>query len=278
MNMQNTVGALQSLPAMPKTAHQILSIELASDRGNEQLLRLIEKDPAISARIIGLANSPLFGSSRKIMTVADAATVLGIKRVKMVALGFAMMSSLTRNPPGLLNVLHLWQHSMAVAVAMDALSKAMPRALRPPDEDIYLAGLLHDIGFLVLEYVEPELSNRYHERMSAEGEKLGSQIEEEMLEMNHRDLGALLAEHWNLSADIVAVLRCHHAEPSPDGSTLIAMTHLAEKLLPTFGIKELGSSGIALEEWQALGIAESEVEEVEARMRERADEIAAAFS
>lgn len=277
MTMHKTVETLQTLPAMPKTAQEILSIELASDKGNEKLLRLIDKDPAISARIIGLANSPLFGTSRKIMSVSDAATILGIRRVKMVALGFAMMSSLTRNPPGLLNVLHLWQHSMAVAVAMDALSKAMPRAMRPPDEDIYLAGLLHDIGFLVLEYVEPELSNRYHERVADEGAEMSSEIEAEMLEMSHSELGALLADHWNLADNIVAVLRHHHADTTPVENTLIVMTHLAEKLLPTFGMDQPGASGVAIGEWQALGIEEARIAEVEAMMRVRAEEIAAAF-
>lgn len=278
MNMHYTVGTLQSLPAMPKTAHEILSIELASDKGNELLLKLIEKDPTISARIIGLANSPLFGTSRKIMTVGDAATVLGIKRVKMVALGFAMMSSVTRNPPGLLNVLHLWQHSMAVAVAMDALSKAMPREMRPPDEDIYLAGLLHDIGFLVLEYVDPELSNRFHARLAVVDTLPDIEIEDEMLEINHGELGALLAEHWNLADSIVAVLRHHHAACPVAGNTLIAMTRLAEKLLPTFAMAEPKPSGIELCEWQALGIAWDRVDAVEIAMRTRAEEIASAFS
>lgn len=278
LNLHYTVGTLESLPAMPKTAQEILSIELASDKGNELLLKLIEKDLAISARIIGLANSPLFGTSRKIMTVGDAATVLGIKRVKMVALGFAMMSSVTRNPPGLLNVLQLWQHSMAVAVAMDALSKAMPREMRPPDEDIYLAGLLHDIGFLVLEYMEPELSNRFHARLAVVGTLPDIEIEDEMLEINHGELGALLAEHWNLADTIVAVLRHHHAACPVAGNTLISMTRLAEKLLPTFAMAEQKPSGIELCEWQALGIAEESVAAAEAAMRTRAEEIAAAFS
>jgi putative nucleotidyltransferase with HDIG domain len=281
MNMHHTVGLLQRLPAMPKTAQQILSIELATDKGDELLLKLIEKDMAISARIIGLANSPLFGTSRRIMTVGDAATVLGIKRVKMVALGFAMMSSVTRNPPGLLNVKQLWQHSMAVAMAMEALSRAMPRAMRPPDEDIYLSGLLHDIGFLVLEFIEPELSNQFHARLTVECGLPDTEVEEQMLEMNHCELGALLAERWNLTSTIIAVLRLHHTVDVPidaPGHTLIAMTNLAEKLLPTFNMGEQISSEIALEDWRALGIEAEQVEEVEAAMRLRAEEIAAALS
>jgi putative nucleotidyltransferase with HDIG domain len=281
VSLHHAVASLENLPAMPKTAHEILSIELASDRGNELLLKLIEKDLAISARIIGLANSPLFGMSRKIMTVGDAATVLGIKRVKMVALGFSMMSSVERNPSGLLNVLNLWQHSMAVALAMDALSRAMPREMRPPDEEIYLAGLLHDIGFLVLEYIDPQLSNLFHQRLGERSGLSATELEARMLETNHCELGALLAEHWNLTDVIVAVLRHHHSGSvalGAAGQPLIAMTHLAEKLLPTFCMDGMEPPAIESSEWQALGISEASVEKVEATMRMRAEEIAAAFA
>lgn len=272
--LRHTVELLEALPAFPKIAHEILSIKLSTDDGDDLLLRLIKKDPAILARIIGLANSPLFGTSRKIITAADAATVLGINRIKMVALSFAMISSMRRKPPGLLDVKHLWQHSMAVALAMDALSKAMPQDRRPPEEEIYLAGLLHDIGFLVLDYVDPNLSDQFHAARS-EGSRPTSELEAEMLEMNHCDLGALLAEHWNLSETIIAVLRNHHTDGIAQdavGQPLIAMTNLAEKLIPTFGMTEHIATGINIEEWLALGIKKGHVAEVEAAMLKRAEE------
>ena len=99
MNIHKTVELLQMLPVMPKIAQEILSINLAADEGDELLLELIMKDPAISARITGLANSPVFHTSRKILTLSDAAAVLGIKRIKMIALCFAMVSSMPRKPP-----------------------------------------------------------------------------------------------------------------------------------------------------------------------------------
>lgn len=275
------VDALQALPALPKIAHQILSIKLATDKGDEMLLKLIEKDPAISARIVGLANSPLFGTSRKIMAVSDAASVLGIKRIKMVALSFAMMSSITRKPAGFLDVTHLWQHSMAIALAMDTLSQAMPKEMRPPDEEIYLSGLLHDIGFLVLEYINPELSNRFHARLAAEGVSRYSELEAEMLEINHCELGALLAEHWNLAQSIVAVLRHHHSSDGPAnavGQPLIAMINLTGRLFPCFGDEESVQADIEIEKWLALGISADKVHEIEAAMRKRTEEIASSMS
>ncbi len=270
-SMHKAIEFLHALPPMPKIAQEILAINLASDQGDELLLKLIVRDPAISARLIGLANSPLFHTSRKIQTLSDAAAVLGIKRIKMISLGFAMTASLIRKPAGLLDTVKLWKHSMAVALAMDTLAKAMPRKSRPPDDEIFLAGLLHNIGFLVLDHIDPVNSDRFHARLAME-DALPEELETRMLEMNHCELGALLGERWGLSVNIIDVMRYHHAEGvSKDaaGQPLIAMTNLAEKLLPTFGMPV--SQEIGIEQWRALGIAENQVDELVAAMRRCAD-------
>lgn len=278
--LRHTVELLEALPALPKIAREILSIKLSTDKGSDLLLKLVKKDPAILAKIIGLANSPPFGTSRKIETVSDAATVLGVNRIKMVALSFSMISSMRRKSAGLLDVTELWQHSMIVALAMDTLSKAMPPERRPPEEEIYLAGLLHDIGLLVLEYVDPDLSDRFHAaRLGAGAGRPFTELEAEMLEMNHCELGALLAEHWNLPEAIIAVLRDHHSggvAPDAVGQPLIAMTNLVEKLLPPFDMSEHIPSSINVEEWLALGIAAGRVDELETAIRKRAKEVVSA--
>ena len=272
MNIHQTVEFLQTLPALPKIAQDILSINLASDAGDELLLKLIAKDPPISARVIGLANSPIFHTSRKILTVNDASAVLGIKRIKMISLSFAMVASMTRKPPGSLDTTALGQHGMAVSLAMEVLSRAMPHDRRPPDEELYLAGLLHNIGFLVLDYTEPVISNRFHARLAAEDGRIAStELEAQILEVNHCELGALLAEHWNLTANIIAVIRHHHHIPDNSGesvaNTLIAMTCIAQRLLPTFGAHELSPPPIQAKEWQALGITDVETDELVSAMR-----------
>jgi len=276
-SMRQTVDVLEALPAMPKIAQEILSLPMANDDSNEVLLKLIEKDPAISARIVGLSNSPLFGTSRKIMSIHDAAAVLGINRIKMIAMSFAMVSSMSSNRGGTLNIIQLWQHSMSVAMAMEVLSRAMPVDIRPPSEEIYLAGLLHDIGFLVLQYINPDLSNRFHARIAAEKSRSFDEIEAEMLEISHSELGALLAQHWNLGETIVAVLRHHHSNneaPPRKLPPLIIMTDLIERMLPTFEGLESVSETINTEEWNALGVTTDDIPRVEAAIRKRAAEIA----
>jgi diguanylate cyclase (GGDEF)-like protein/PAS domain S-box-containing protein/putative nucleotidyltransferase with HDIG domain len=278
-HMHKAIECLLALPAMPKIAQEILAINLATDEGDELLLKLATRDAAILARIISLANSPMFCTTRKVLSMKDASAVLGIKRIKMIALGIAMNTSLTRKPSGVLNAEKLWQHSMAVALAMEVIAKAMPRKMRPSEEKIYLAGLLHDIGYLVLDYVDPEKSDLFHARIAAENLP-GTAIEAEMMEVSHGELGALLAERWGLEPDVVDVMRYHHlndVSKEAQGQPLIAIANLAERLLQNFGIREAASCEIGREEWHALSIADEKVDEIIAAVLKCADEVAQAF-
>ena len=280
-SLHDAVSHLNALPAIPKIAQEILSLKMVTDEGERALLKLIEQDPLLSAKVIGLSNAPLFGAAKEVMTVRDAATLLGLKRVKMIALSFAMMSSMARGPTGLLNVQNLWQHSLTVAMAMHTMSRVMPSDIRPLDDEIFLAGLLHDIGFLVLNHINPELSDKFHARMAAEAGRPVEEIEAEMLEMSHSELGAELGRYWNLPEAIIAVLRYHHQPGDAKasvGQPLVKMANMAEKLLPTFGIAEHTQPDISIEEWQALGIDPSKADEIEALVQKHNQEVLATFN
>lgn len=276
-NLHHVLNHLNKLPAIPAIAQKILSLKITKDEGERALFDLIEKDPAILSKIIGMSNSSLFGTGRKILTLRDAAALLGSKRVKMIALSFAMMSSMARKPPGLLNIHGLWQHSLGVAMTMDTLASLMPKDRRPSDDEIYLAGLLHDIGFLVLDYLDNRLSDKLHARLVAEPGRPVEEIEAEILEMNHCELGAELGRHWNLPESIIAVIRYHHAaneQLAAVGYPLVVMTSLAEKLLPTFGIAESVQMTISAEEWLSLGIDPLSADGIKAKVQEHVREIA----
>lgn len=274
-NLPNALALLETLPALPQIALEIMAIKLAGNQGNESLLKVINQDPAILAKTIGLANSPLFGSAKEIVTLKDAVTILGVNRIKLIALSFAMLSSLAKPGARILDVKNLWQHSMAVALALEELAKVMPLAQRPSEDELYLAGLLHDIGFLVLEYIDPKSSIRFHTaRISAAGERLTSDLEAELLEMNHTELGAMLGKNWHLSERIIAVIRHHHDGIAKDavGQPMITMANLVEKLLPTFDMAEQIQPEIEQKEWQELEIPNEKIASVSAKIRQRAQE------
>ncbi|MEK7812086.1 MAG: HDOD domain-containing protein, partial [Pseudomonadota bacterium] len=89
------LGNLDALPAMPAIAHKLLALPLDTEAGEAQMLRLIEQDPQLSARLLGLANAPVLGVGRKINSIRDAAMLLGMKRMKSVAIGMATLSELS---------------------------------------------------------------------------------------------------------------------------------------------------------------------------------------
>jgi putative nucleotidyltransferase with HDIG domain len=272
IDLKQAVSRLDSLPAMPVIAQKLLALKLDTDQDEQQMLLLIAQDPLISARIIGLANSPLFGASRKISTVQDASLLLGLKKVQSVATGLALMSQMNKSV-GRLNIPALWEHNMGIAFAMLAIVHAMPAKLRINDDLTFLAGMLHDVGYSVLAHLDAERSDELQIRMITEPNRLALDIELEVVGLTHDELGAELARHWGLPEEIVAAIRFHHNVSNSDPSQLLArIINLAEKLLPSFGVPELIDATVTSEDWLALGIDPEQAEEVNARVAEQAEQ------
>lgn len=274
-DISQAIKKLDALPAMPVIAQRLLALKLDTEEGERMLLVLIEQDAQISAKIVGLANSALIGASRHITTVKDAAMLLGIKRVQSVATSIAIMSLMSRIPEGKFNMHDLWLHSIGISFSLLGVARAMPARMRPQDDQIFLAGMLHDIGYLVLAYINPKLSDKLHIRMAAEPERPAIEVEREILDMCHDELGAELARQWNLPEEIIAVLRYHHRPGLPAaaaGHPLARMINITEKLLPSFGIVENVSPVISDEEWETLGISPSKAGEVKERIDESVEE------
>jgi putative nucleotidyltransferase with HDIG domain len=272
IDLKQAVSRLDSLPAMPVIAQKLLALKLDTEQDEQQMLLLIAQDPLISARIIGLANSPLFGASRKISTVQDASLLLGLKKVQSVATGLALMSQMNKSV-GRLNIPALWEHNMGIAFAMLAIVHAMPAKLRVNDDLTFLAGMLHDVGYSVLAHLDTERSDELQIRMITEPNRLALDIELEIVGLAHDELGAELARHWGLPEDIVAAIRFHHDVSGSDPAQPLArIINLAEKLLPSFGFPELIDTTITPEDWLALGIDPEQAEEVNARVAEQAEQ------
>ncbi|MBU1426032.1 MAG: HDOD domain-containing protein [Gammaproteobacteria bacterium] len=276
IDLRQAVRNLNSLPALPVIAQKLLALKLDSEEGEREMMLLIAQDPIISAKIIGLGNSPLLGAARHISTVRDAAMLLGLTRVKSVATGIAVMS-LVSKPIGRFDPQELWMHSMGVAFAMLPVVRAMPAKNRPQDDLIFLSGMLHDIGYLALAHLDTQRSDDLHTRLVIEPDKLAIEIERELLEVTHDELGAELAAHWNLPSEIVTVIRHHHTPDVPEaaeGQPLVRIINVTEKLLPPLGLREFVGNYVSPEEWAALGIDPERAEEITEQAVEQANQAA----
>lgn len=282
IDLKQSLERINTLPAMPVIAQKLLALPLDTDEGEMQLLKLIAQDPQIAAKVIGLSNTSLFGSPGKITSVSDAAMRLGLTRVKSVAIGIATMSALTKLPEGKLKSTDLWTHSMAIAIAMRIIAKHMPTRVRPMDDQIFLAGLLHDIGYNALSYLDTEASNKLHDTLADTPAESLLTVEQDLLGIHHGEIGAQLGMHWSLPEEIVAVMRYHHTPEDPNaeiGQPLVSLVSYAEKMLSAFGVAEHTAQEITEQEWLDLGIdpskAEAIVEEI-STVGEQAKQLASA--
>lgn len=264
--LKHALANLESLPAMPSIAQKLLALPLNTEEGEKELLRLIGQDPQIYAKLVGLANSPIMGVMRKVTTVHDAALLLGLTRVKSVAIGIASMSDFSKLPPGRnFKPQDLWLHCMTIAVVMRTIAAAMPYAIRPPEDQIFLAGLLHDIGFMALHYLDHDLSNELHHQIQLQPKRPVLEVELETLGITHCYIGSQIARHWNLPAEIAAVLGYHHppyVDEMPEKNLLVRLLSVAEKIMPDFGIAEHTGEIVTNFEWEELGINPSEADEI----------------
>lgn len=272
--LSQALGNIDSLPAMPAIAVKLMALDLDSDEGEAQLLTLIAQDPQISAKLIGMANSPAMGIARRISSVPDAALLLGRTRVKSVSLGIAAMSNFSQLPHSQnFTPQDLWLHSLTIAIAMHSLALAMPQDMRPPQDHIYLTGLLHDIGYMALHHIDSEASNQLHHQLRLQPKRPVVEVELDVLGVSHCYIGAQLARQWNLPDEIVTVLGYHHAPYIDEVSAdypLVRLINITEKILPNFGINEYCDTIIEDHEWQKLGIDPERAEELRDSVNELA--------
>jgi putative nucleotidyltransferase with HDIG domain len=274
LNLRVAVYSLDALPAMPAIAQKLLALKMGAEEDERHMLMLIEQDPQISAKIIGLANSAMMGTTRTLTSLNEAAMLLGLARVRSISISIAIMSLMSKLPAGRFDMQRLWLHSFGVAFAMLALARAMPLKNRPPEEYIFLVGMLHDIGYVALAVLDSKLSNKLHARMAAEPTRAVDEIEQQVLEVHHDELGAALAQHWHLPETVVAVLRSHHAPLAAEGGgePLALMINIAEKLLPSFGLDEYSGADISDAYWQALGIDPAAAGEIKQQVDQQAEQ------
>jgi len=222
-------GLLARIPAFPPIVLRLLDMLGRDDTEIPDLVELISSDPAFSAQILSVANSPLFGFRSQVASLQSALVLLGLRRVRALTMTVATANHMK----GVLHIEELsrcWRHMLACALLTEELALAC--AMR--DERAYTAGLLHDVGRLGLLLAYPK---EYAELLrNAERTALGLlDCERQALGMDHCEAGRLLAEHWNLPADFQIIAGRHHDPQANFEPDLLSLVHLACQLADSLG-------------------------------------------
>lgn len=216
------------LLAIPRVVGEVL--KLLDDPHSRQatIANLLAQDPALVAIVLRLANSPAFASSRTVDSMEHATMLLGRDHLRRLVIAGAVTQASDRLPTqNLLPLEVFWHHSAYCAVIARLLAVAEAPALAGT---VFLAGLLHDLGQLVLFSQEPDAAHRAFLRSLSDPDALTPQdAERAELGFDHAELGGALAEHWGLPDSLCACLRFHHAPLlAPETARLpVMLVHLA---------------------------------------------------
>ncbi len=266
---------IAEIPTMPEVICKVDEVMNSSSASAASVADIIINDPAITLKVVKLANSPLFTRGRRIDDVRQAIVQLGFREVRNIVLALSsvnMMRSVN-------NIDHkkFWQHSITVGFAMKALAKFYKKS--DLDEEFlstaFTAGLLHDIGVLVFDQFFPELYQDVLDSAVEGGDEPLDGLELQELGITHCEVGGIILARWEFGIPIVdSVLNHHSPESASEGKMLAELLNIANFICNNQGItngtplQSLGFSDLA---WEELGLSLDDSREIIESVRVEAE-------
>lgn len=237
---------LKKLPTIPAVIAHLEEVVEQPNSDSNQIAQVITDDPAIAAGVLRLVNSVLYRpvAGREVKDLKVAITRIGLRSVKHLAISTALFGCFSAVEQPAFHRKKFWQHCIAVGLIGDTISREtsiVPRREVPKDV-VHLAGILHDIGKIVL---EEHCNEAFHQAIAfAKEEQLPLyHAERHLLGIDHAEVGALLCEKWKMASALTDVVRHHHhplEAATEEGRSLAILVHLANYICHT---KALGESG-----------------------------------
>jgi len=230
------LDGIDNLPTLPVMVQQIQKLIASPNSSMNQIGTLISKDQAIAARVVRLVNSVFYGLGKKVSSIPQAIVVLGLNTVKNLVTGVSVIRMFNSvDTTSRFDRDAFWLHSFGCAMGARLLAKGLGR--HEPD-DYFLAGLLHDIGVLVLDqFFHDEFSRvltyadeKHVEYYTAELEVLG---------ITHSEVGAMVAEKWKIPDFLIEAIRYHHTpvNQKPEiNCEVINVVHIADVAANNLGL------------------------------------------
>lgn len=208
--LTKVVARIGDLPAIPDVVAEVMALTSDPNVAVSDVSKAIERDPALAAKLLRVSNSSYYGMRQVVGTLKLALVILGVREVRNMVLGISVLDALQDSETdALLNKYGLWPHSALVAGVAKKLGDYIELSVQGED---FIAGLLHDIGKLVL---WRHLGDDYR-KMYLESRDTGAPLfeaERAAFGFDHADVGAALATGWNLPDSLTGALQLHHPGP-----------------------------------------------------------------
>ena len=225
------VEKIKKIPTIPVVAHEILSLIRDDLVAVNKLEKIVQNDPAISAKIMSVANSAFYGYKTPAKTLDNAILRIGFDSVKNIALGISLLTVLgDGKDKRAMDYQRVFNHSVSVGFIAGVLLREFRLDI---NEEIFINGILHDIGYMVMNRYFPKTYLEVMEAFEKGGPLLDA--EDKSLGFTHADIGCWLAEKWNLPRDVSETIMYHH-RPSlaKRFRNRVAVIHIADYIATKF--------------------------------------------
>ncbi|NOZ25839.1 MAG: HDOD domain-containing protein [Nitrospirae bacterium] len=206
-DIETFVSGVKDLPTLPSVVLKVNRALMDNSATIDSVSSIVEKDPALTAKVLRLANSSYYGFSCHVDTLSRAITVLGFNAIRSLATTVSVFKIFGRRVVESFDMQGLWHHSLGCAIASKALVHSMGTELQ---EKAFVSGLIHDIGKVVIAQNLPEETDEVLKRLEDGDAPDMAEIEEEVIGFSHTGVGALIAERWRFPKEFSEAIRRHH--------------------------------------------------------------------
>jgi putative nucleotidyltransferase with HDIG domain len=213
--------------SLPEVCLQVQSMAGEPGTSMEMIGKVVSQDAALTARLLKIVNSPYYGFQSRIDTITRALSIVGTKDLIDLTLAFSVVEVFNKIPEDLIDMVTFWRHSVFCGLLAQRIA-AHCHVLH--GERLFIAGLLHDVGKLLVYYNYPDKAAKILAEQKSSGTDI-CQLEHSILGSDHAEIGGELLTQWNLPEALREAVAYHHApEECPSASLESSIVHIANAL------------------------------------------------
>jgi putative nucleotidyltransferase with HDIG domain len=274
---EQLVAEIDELVSFPEAAARIIEVVDDAESNDRQVAQALSLDPALAARVLRVANSAAYSTGTRADSVERAVKVLGRQRMRDLALSISAIRAFEGIPIEVVSMDDFWSHSVYCGILANLIAELGPSKLV---ESAFTAGLLHDIGQLVLFMRAPEVSRQALRRVAVEGAEITmADAETALIGFSHMDVGLQLARAWRLPPSLTEPIGFHHRpQAARSHKETVAIVHVANSwaVLAEAGSDVLEDAPqIDASAWTLAGVTPNDVTDLIERAEEQFKDMAA---
>lgn len=273
-SLSQLIEQTSDMVSLPQVSMRINEMVNSGDYKTADVGKLISQDPGLTVRLLKVANSPFYGLSKEVETVSRAVTILGSQQLRSLVLATSSIKAFEGIPNNLISMKDFWFHNISCGLAAKFLSEKISGI---DSETMFTAGLLHDIGQLIIFKLLPEVGKQAISMTEDDPEEPEMhQTERKLLGYDHADVGMELLKQWNLPLLFQECVGFHHdIEKASEYPREVAIVHIANAIAV---MAELNSTedehpDINEKAWEISGLDESMIEPVMKEVQEQVNSV-----